>query len=285
MNSTKNKKIYYLKDIGLSHNLSFPNTVGIRVDGLIGDNIVASTTFKNIIEKEKKQLVIFCTYNHEKTRIKLLADLYSELMFNGTIKCIIHYPRPHGPLTIKEKKYLKGIGCVKIYDCGPFEREFKNLKKDLPFLGKNLEKKWETKRSNKTVALFRWSGFHSHYQLRNRPYSEWEKIEGFLISRGFRCILFGIDDVLPNKNGLKDYRGKLTVYGTLKKMSECSLLISTTSFPPHFCQYFIPCLVLSDPGDVKNLKKKWGINNNFIVFDVNKKYLLQMKKFLSKFYN
>lgn len=274
----KDTKIHYIDNIFSTPEFRFPGTIGVRTEGLLGDNIVASTAFRGLINIHRKPIIIFSTYTHDKERVNLLADLYSELISTNVIKGIIHFSRPHGPITDEQKDFLIKIGCQKVYDCGSFEDEFKTLQRGEPFLGEKLEKEWKSKKEkNNVIGLFRWSGFHAHYFLRNRPYKEWEIIEKFLIKRGFKCILFGQDDLLPNKNKFTDYRKKLTVYETLKKMAQCSLLISTTSFPPLFCQYYIPCLVLSDPGDIQNLKEKWEVSNNYKIFDVSKNYIEQIK--------
>ncbi|MFH1161984.1 MAG: hypothetical protein V1696_01780 [Candidatus Jorgensenbacteria bacterium] len=281
----KNEGIYYLDDISLTPKFRFPETIGVRTEGLLGDNIIASTAFRGLINAHKKPIVIFSTYTHDKERVGLLSDLYSELISKNVIKGIIHFSRPHGPITDEQRNYLLRMGCQKVYDCGPFESEFRGLQRGEPFLGEELGKEWKSqKRKNNTIGLFRWSGFHTHYFLRNRPYEEWEIIEKFLVEKGFECILFGYDDLLPNKNGFADYRKKLTVYETLKKMAQCSLLISTSSFPPLFCQYYIPCLVLSDPRDIENLKEKWEVSSNYKILDVTKNYINQIRTELDNFY-
>jgi len=139
-------RIHYITDISSVPDLNYPETVGVRTDGLLGDNIIASTAFRSIINNTGRPVVIFSTYNHDKRRVKLLADLYSELISEELIKSIIHYPRPHGPLQKEERDFLEKIGCEKVYDCGPFEKEFKQLQRGKPFLGKELEKELESKK-------------------------------------------------------------------------------------------------------------------------------------------
>jgi len=249
----------------------------VRTDGLIGDNIVASTAFRYIFKRHPgKSFTIYNTYNHSFERLKLLADLFQELFADGLIYAIVHKGRKHGPLNTEEEAIFRE-NYDAWYDCAPFERQFLEMSKSTPMLGPNLQRAWEDEEPDSNcVALFRWSGYHSHYQLRNRPWIEWQEIERFLIKLGAQPLLFGWDDPMPFEDGVIDFRRKLGVYETLLDMAKCSLLISTVTFAPLFCQHYIPCLVLSDPNDISNLTKRWKILPTYELFDASSDYLGQL---------
>jgi len=248
----------------------------VRTDGLIGDNIVASRAFQYILKKHPgKPVTIYNTYNHTPSRVKLLADLFQELIASRFIFSIVHKGRNHGPLNAEEEALFRD-NYEAWYDCGPFERQFHNIRKSAPMLGSNLLKAWEDRKHDSYVALFRWSGFHNHYQLRNRPWNEWREIERLLIRLGKRPLLFGWDDPMPFEQGIIDLRRKLSVYETLLHIARCNLLISTVTFAPLFCQHYIPCLVLSDPSDITNLTTRWKVLSTYELFDVSSHDLSQL---------
>lgn len=250
-----------------------PRSIAVRTDGLLGDNIVASTAFEFILNSNPgHQIVVVNTYNHDPGHIVLLSDLFSGLIRKGVIRKILHFPRPHGPLTTCERRELLSAGSSAVYDCGPFEEEFHKLPKGKPFLGVARKELGNDQREI-LVALFRYSGFHSHYPLRNRPYEEWRKIERMIESCGARPVLFGLDDAMPITPSTIDLRGRISVYDTLAYVLSCRCLISTTTFLPLYAQHFIPCFVLSDPDDIPNLVYKWKVLQNFSILDVTKDYL------------
>jgi len=246
----------------------------VRTDGLIGDNIVASTAFRYIFKRHPgKQITIYNTYNHRFERVKLLADLFQELVSCGLIYAIIHKDRKHGPVNAEEEIVFRD-NYETWYDCAPFETQFLKMRKSTPMLGPNLQKAWkDRKHDSKYVALFRWSGFHNHYQLRNRPWDEWREIERLLIKLGKRPLLFGWDDSMPFEKGIIDLRRRLDLYHTLFLLARCNLLISTVTFALLYCQHYIPCLVLSDPGDIKNLTIRWKVLSTYELYDASSNYL------------
>lgn len=267
--------VLFLKDLSNTINLNLEATIAVRTDGLLGDNIVASKAFSGIRASEGNlPLIIYSTYNHNPSRVWLIYDLFVELFCSKTIAKIIHKDRQHGPIIPTERHFLMKLGCKRVYDCGPFEREFQGLAKTKPMLGHAIQNVWANRRTRSDkVALFRWSGFHTHYPDRNRPFKEWQKIEQLLVDLGKQVMLFGWDDPLPSSQNVIDLRRKLSPYETLWYMAECDFLVSIVTFAPLFCQHYIPCLVLSDPRDIPNLKKRWNVSPRYEIFDASSDYL------------
>jgi len=279
--------IIYISKPNTISGLDLSGTIAIRTDGLLGDNIIASTAFSQIrILEQDRPFIIYSTYHHNSTRILLLYDLFKELFDTNVIQLILHKGRGHGPLQVNEKVFLKSLGCKSVYDCAPWEEGFFSLRRSLPMLGESMQKVWNSKASNLcNVALFRWSGFHTHYPMRNRPWHEWQVIERELLNLGYQIFLFGWDDPLPCGKEVIDLRRKLSVYETLKHMAQCRFLISTVTFAPLFCQYYIPCFVLSDTRDIPNLRKRWCVLSRYIIFDVSTNYLDDLCKAIRDFSN
>jgi len=267
--------VLFLQGLKNTVDLNLEATIAVRTDGLLGDNIAASKAFLGIRASEGNlPLVIYSTYNHNPSRVCLIYDLFVELFHSKIIAKIIHSGRQHGPVTCAERHFLMKLGCRRVYDCGPFEREFQGLDKTEPMLGHAIRNVWVNRKTpSDKVALLRWSGFHTHYPDRNRPLKEWQKIEDLLLDLGKQIILFGWDDPLPCSRNVIDLRRKLSPYETLWYMAQCDFLVSTVTFAPLFCQHYIPCLVLSDHRDVPNLKKRWNVSTRYEVFDVSSDYL------------
>jgi len=167
-------------------------------------------------------------------------------------------------------------GAIAYYD--PVYRDFDKLPASLPKLGPDIFRHWrDTSRSTKMVGLFRRSAFHSHVPERNRPQEEWQEVEKMLAERGYEMTLFGHDDDMANSCNVTDYRGKLSIYETIKKMASCARLISVTTFLPIFCQFFIPCHVLVAPSDVEPVKKLWRMRDNYHILDVSKDWIAEIR--------
>lgn len=265
--------------------LRVEGTVAVRTDGLLGDNIVASTAFEDICRREKNApLIIFNTYNHDSSRLTLLCDLFCEMINDGIISDILHYPRDHGALRDEERAFLLNLGCRAVYECAPFEKEFLGLSRGAPSLGERLNSRWHYRTGlSGRIALFRWSGFHRHHWCRNRPSEEWLEIQNTLQIHGKTPVLFGWDDPLPAGRGVIDLRRRLSVHETLMHMADCEFLISTTSFPPLFCQHFIQCFVLAAPEDISNLHTRWCVKDSYEMYDVSQDYLNALTERISSF--
>jgi hypothetical protein len=153
-------------------------------------------------------------------------------------------------------------------------------------LGNQIQKIWNSRDTEtRNVAIFRHSNFHLHYQQRNRPWGEWRIIEEFLLKNEFRVVLFGWDDFMPCSSGIIDYRRKLGIHKTLEILSQCRFLVSTVTFVPLYCQFFVPCFVLSDPSDIDNLVHRWRVLKNYKIYDVSNDYLTVLCNDLDKMIN
>lgn len=254
----------------------FAGRVVVRVPGLIGDNILASTRFETILARHEAPLMILSTYPYAPTRLDLLDDLYRELLASGIVAEIVNSPYGNLLLDPADTKRFLDKGAVAYYD--PIYRDFTSLMVAIPKLGPGIRSHWQkTRREPKSVALFRRSAFHSHVPERNRPQNEWQEVEDMLSNQDYEMALYGYDDDLANTHNVTDYRGKLSIYGTLKSVAGFERVISVATFLPVFCQFFIPCYVLVASSDVEAVKKLWRMRDNYHILDVSKDWIGQIR--------
>jgi len=254
----------------------YAHRVIVRVPGLIGDAILASTRFDSILKEHDAPFMILSTYPYVPARLELVKDLYRELFENGTVAEMVNCPSGNPPLDSGSIKHFLAQGAIAYYD--PVYRDFDSLPATLPKLGPQIYRHWhETVRPEKTVALFRRSAFHSHVPERNRPQDEWQEAEKILVDRGYEMALFGYDDDLANIHNLTDYRHALSIYDTIKAAAGFEQLISVTTFLPIFCQFFVPCYVLADPTDIEAVKKLWRVRDNYHILDASEDWIAQIR--------
>jgi hypothetical protein len=285
--------VEYIPD--LRHRLArrFAGCVAVHTEGLIGDHILISTTFDRAIRDDKPFLIYSTYYSnpypHRRSiiaqqwrqmlqgdiprnvkRLALIEDLLREFIEAGQLKAILYHPRKFGPFDESEIGYLKSVGCEMMLDCSLYNPQYSQYPKGDPYIGPVMRAAWEAPREREfKLALFRWSGIHNHYPDRLRPYPEWKKFEVWLLEQGVVPILFGYDDPLPNDHGLLDYRKKLSVYETLLEIAKCHLIVSVTSFPPVYGQYYVPCIVLADKRDIPNQRNFWRRTGRYHVVPIS----------------
>jgi hypothetical protein len=284
--------IQHVPDLAQRPGEKFPGAAAVHTEGLIGDHILISTTFDHAL-RDEKPFVLFSTYYNNPwphrgkitrqqwhtmlvssipenmKRLRLVEDLFEEMITSGQLKGILYHPRKFGPFHEPEMRYLKRLGCDVMLDCSLYNPQYPQYPKSEPYIGRQMREAWKAPRGGDlTVALFRWSGIHGHYQDRLRPYPEWRAFEGWLLAQGFRPILFGYDDPLPNDHRLLDYRKRLSVYQTLREIAKCDLIVSVTSFPPVLGQYYVPCIVLADKKDIPNQRNFWKRTGRYQVVPI-----------------
>lgn len=254
------------------------DVVAFRIHGLIGDVIKATTILSPILkENPNKKFVILQSYN-DATKRGLIKDIFSGLIDTGVI--IGLYLNEYsivGNISYYQYEFLRDIGCTNIIDLYYYSSDGYNfLHKGLPYLGFP-----QPEANPHKVAMFRFSGFHSHVPLRHIKEDAWLEIEKFLIDLGLDVYLFGYDDTM--KTLIKpenDFRKKLTVLDTIKHAADSGLCISTTTYLPHYLHHFVPCLVYADPADLALLSLMWRHNHNFMVVDTTKSdYTLFVKNY------
>jgi hypothetical protein len=281
-------------------------TFAVHTDGLIGDHCLVSTVFEMLLERHDAPMVIYSTYTpnpwpyrrglkpehlqeiadlapRNRKRLDLVVDLLKELISANMIHGIYHFGRLFRDMDEMEKRYLWQMGCERVYDLSLISKQFIDMPKAMPYLGPEMRAEWERPKPHPLkIALFRWSAIHPHCTERLRPYNEWSRIERSLLECGMQPILFGYDDELPNDHGLLDFRKKLSVYGTLKAMAECAAMVTVTSFPPVFAQYYIPCLVLTDERDVSRQERIWKRTDRYEICPVKEGYQADLMRSLDK---
>ncbi len=253
------------------------DVIGMRIHGLLGDGVKASTIISRMIGNRK--FVVLYTYP-DANRRGLVRDLFSGLVDKGHIIGLFFTTCDSvGEMLDVHRKFFSDLGIREVIDFS-LGLEIKR-ETGVAYLGfDNLPRK------ERKISLFRYSGFHKHYPGRHIPEGDWLAIEYFLLNRGFDVYLYGYDDVMAtNVLPSKDYRKRLTVLDTLKYSSDSSLVISTTTFFPLYHHHWIPCLVLCDGGDVPNLISWWRSNENYIVIDTRtdyKSYIFRYIEYLQR---
>ena len=260
-----------IKEIGIVDRYS--EHVGIRLSGLIGDTIHASTRFNYILEKfpDKRWLVIH-SYPQPRfeERIKGVAQELLQTFFkDGRIAYYFCSGAGKGGATYTSIKEVTDafrfcrIAPDRIFEC--LYKHPKLPKMDYPNLGIDLA----VKKNPKKVVIFRYSGWHNHFPERNRPYSEWQKIEEFLLEKGYEVNLLGLDDKMPITPGVKDFRGYFKLRSLLDFCKDSAMCISVATFLYQWTQHICPTAVLSDARDCAALKGPWKLTNKLHVINVN----------------
>lgn len=274
-----NGEIYPLNQLGIINRKE--EYIGIRLTGLFGDTIHASTRFKYILNQYPDHpWIIFHSYpvrNKCFERIKIVYDnMLKHWIDNGRIKYYFYdfagRPGAHAltiPSIMNALKFSRTYPN-QYYDCAVTNARVPGMNK--PNLGIDIPKR---KDPYKAVIL-RYSGWHRHFMGRNRPYSEWYKIEQKLLDSGYEVHLVGVDDRHPNRNNLIDHRKKLNVRELLEFSKDASICICPATFLYVWMQFVCPTAVLSDKGDVHNLNTNWKLNENMKVFNVHTNNYMKM---------
>lgn len=248
------------------------DVVAFRIHGLVGDVIKATTVMAPmILSNPSRKYVILQSYsnvhapNDTIVGQGIIKDVFSGLVSSGVvIGLYFNNYGVVGNMSYYQYEFLRNIGCVNIIDLYYLNSDaYKFLKRGVAYLGFP-----QPEINNNKVALFRFSGFHSHIPLRHIPEDEWLSIEEHLLKLDLGVCLYGYDDVLKTLvKPENDFRKKLSVLGTIKHASDAGLCISTTTYLPLFLHHFVPCLVFIDPVDTVPVNLFWRSNHNYIAIN------------------
>jgi hypothetical protein len=257
--------------------------MGLRVHGLIGDCIKATTVLSELIKEDPTRTYVFLISYKDETKGSLIKDIFSDLIAKGLIVGLfLNNYQIVGNMSFLQWSFLRDLGCDIALDLYFHSSdEYKRRKTGIAYLGFEQPQSSPTK-----VALFRYSGFHQHVPLRHIPEKEWLEIEDHLLNLGLDVHLYGQDDTMRTLvKPDNDFRKKLSVLGTIKHSADSGLCISTTTFLPHYLSHFIPCLVFCDPIDIPALCLQWRSNHNFMPIDTTKvDHVSYVKEFASRWY-
>ena len=244
------------------------NVVALRIHGLFGDCIKATTVLSELIREDStRKYVILISYN-DATKAHMVADLFKDVQKTGLLLGLfLNETRHIGNMTYFQYEFLRKLGCQQITDLYYYNTSLYQHFSGDPFLGF----KQPQSKPNK-VALLRYSGFHQHAPLRHIPEKEWIMIEEHLLKLNLDVHLYGYDDeyktlVKPEN----DHRKKLSILETIKHAANANLCISTTTFLPLYLHHYVPCLVFADPIDMQLLQLRWRSNHNYMPIDTQKK--------------
>lgn len=241
------------------------DVIGLRVHGLIGDCIKASTVLSELIKENPFRKYVFLLSYNDQSKKDLAKDLFTDLIDKGIIVGLyFNEYMTVGNMSYYQYEFLREIGCSRILDLYYYSSEaYKYLKKGIAFLGF----KQPLPKNNK-IALFRYSGFHKHVPLRHIAEEKWLEIEEHLLKLGLEVCLYGYDDEMKtNVSKENDYRKRLSVLGTIKHASDAGLCISTTTYLPLYLHHFVPCLTYIDPIDTVPINLQWRSNHNYITIN------------------
>ncbi len=243
------------------------NVMALRIHGLFGDCIKATTALSELIKEDPtRKYVILISYNNVENG-KLVKDLFSDLISAGIIVALFlnEYPVV-GNMQFNQFSFLLDLGCTRVEDMYYFHSSGYKRKTGIAYLGFPNP----LPRTDK-VALFRFSGFHQHVPKRHIPEYEWLDIEKHLIGIGLDVHLYGYEDPMDTLvRPENDHRKKLSVLGTIKHASDAGLAITTTTYLPIYLHHFIPCLVFADPIDIHLINTMWRSNHNYQCMDTDR---------------
>ena len=255
-----------LQDVSELSNIDTTNCIVIRISGLYGDLLHASTRFQGILQRYPNANWIIIHSYAIKERVETCLELFKTWEIAGRLKYYLydHYTRSSGMQSaIRSKLNSIGISDDKIFDCFVFQRKPSIITP--PNIGINIPPE---KNPNKAI-IFRYSGWHRHFPKRNRPIEEWNQIEQYLLKSGYIVHLLGYDDILPVNNNITDWRKKFTIRECLDFSKDASICITTTTFLYVWMQFICPTMVLCDAGDVQGLNRYWKLNSNMRIANVN----------------
>lgn len=258
------------------------NVMGCRIHGLIGDHIRFSSILAELIKEDPSRKYVILTSYNDATKGPLIRDLFSDLIAAGIIVGIfLNQNTVINNISYHQFSFMQDLGCNKVEDFYYFNSNGKQRKSGLPYLGfQNPLPKLDK------VALFRFSGFHSHVKLRHLPEYEWLDLEKHLLSLGLDTHLYGYDDNMDTLvKPENDHRKKLSVLDTIKHASDSGLLISTTTYLPIYLHHYIPCLVFADPCDIHLLNTMWRSAHNYQCINTQMSdHISYVKEYSSRWY-
>lgn len=259
------------------------NTIGLRIHGLIGDCIKATTILSTMIKEDPtRSYVILVSYN-DASKIGIIKDLFTDLVNAGkVVGLFLNEYSIIGNISFAQFTFLKELGCKTSIDLYYHSSDsYKKLKTGIAYLG------FPQPEPNKSkVALLRYSGFHKHVPLRHIPEMSWLELEEYLIGLGLDVHLYGYDDDMKTLvNPENDHRKRMSVLETIKHASNSGICISTTTFLPHYLHHFVNCLVFCDPVDLPALCLQWRNTHKYMPVNTQMPdYLMFVKDYVSMWY-
>jgi hypothetical protein len=243
------------------------NTIGIKLQGLLGDTIRASTIFDSIVEQyPDHKWVVIHSYTGPTERLDDVREMMKPWFDNGRIyRYFIDNRGTPEELPEHHSMFFKECQCHDVFDLLIITDKFLSYEASKPTV--YPPSKVGASESRKAVIL-RYSGFHDHFPERNRSVEEWDIMTQALLDAGYEVHLVGLDDEMPNNLDVVDHRGKLSVVETLQLANTASLCVSVASFLPVFTQASYKSLVLTAEGDMYNLERWWKYTDNYVPINV-----------------
>lgn len=241
--------------------------IGLWLQGLLGDVILASTYFQHILDKYPDHKWIIVHSYKEEAKVPVVQQVLQPYFDNGRIiKYVWNYMPACYPMPKEVKDYFNSEGVDDI-----IELMFANFNKD-HLTKPRLEIAFSKPTDYKKAIMMRKSSWNPHFLERNRPYEEWERIEKTLVKYGFTPYLVGVEDDMPLAcDESVDLRNSFTVRELLEFSADAAYCISCTTFLPVFTQFVCPTIVICDPRDEGNQQANWKLTDNYIIVPAGNK--------------
>jgi hypothetical protein len=241
--------------------------VGLWLQGLLGDVILASTYFDEILRQDPHRPWIIVHSYRDPARVHAVLDVLRPFFASQRIRGYFFHPLPSCmPMPAEVSRLFAHIGVDRVVEF-MFDR-LDRTRLTRPQLGIDLDRP----RTRKAI-LMRRSGWNAHFPARNRPVEEWRAIESTLLERGFEPYVVGVDDDMPVTAGVTDRRHSMSPREVLVFASDAGLVVSCTTFLPVFTQFVCPSLVICDPLDEENQRANWRITEHYRVHPARPGYL------------
>ena len=241
--------------------------VGLWLQGLIGDIILASTLFDEIRTRYPgRQWIIVHSYWNP-ARVEAVLELLKPFFADGRIRGYVYHHQPvcaPMPDDIAALFSKMGVDGVVQFMFDDMDRS----RLGRPDLGFDLARPKRQK-----AILMRRSAWNPHFQERNRPYAEWQQIEAHVLAAGYETHVVGVDDEMDVSPGIVDRRHTMSLRELLEFTTDASLVVSCTTFLPVFTQFVCPSLVICDPRDYESQLKNWRVMDDYIVYAATSDYL------------
>jgi len=256
--------------------------VVLRINGLFGDALHGACKLQWVLNNfppEYKWIMIH-TYGSEE-RSRKCYDLFSYWFDIGKMKYWFHHPDGGSyPVGNRFSNFMKKINTPMDRLIDLFVCQKKPSLITQPMLGIEIPEK----KNLKKAVIFRKSAWHGHFPRRNRPYKEWEQIEGKLMSLGYDVHLFGLDDEMPITPGVIDHRRNYEIKDILKNTADASICITTTTFLYLWTQFVCPTFVITEGGDVHGLTQFWKLHENMRLVNIDRSnFLMELIKNLEEY--
>lgn len=251
-------KLYDFSDIKKLMKPPCNDYIVVRINGLFGDTLHAACKF-NYFKKlyPRNNWIIIHEYG-QFDRVEQCLPFFRHLYESGLLKYYFFNKYFGSSRITRELRQLLNslkIPNYKICDGYVFQTKPKIL--TYPDINVQIPEKKDPKKA----IIFRRSAWHGHFPERNRPYSEWYKIEKKLLECGYTVYLLGYDDDMNVTDGVVDLRKKMKVHEILEFAKDASICITTTTFLYVWTQFICPTFILSAPGDIPNLRMHWKLTN------------------------